>query len=86
MLPPGHLPKPGMECRSPTLPAGTLLSEPPGSPILRIYKIEMVIIVSLPQVLGRLNETISVTLSRAIICAQKWELLLLFLLSPWFKF
>ena len=75
MLPPGHLPKPGMEPRSPTLQVESLLSEPPGSPVLCIYKIEMIIIVSLPQVLGRLNETISVTLSRALICAQKWELL-----------
>ena len=29
MLPPGHLPKPGMEPRSPTLQAESLLSEPP---------------------------------------------------------
>ena len=30
--PPGDLPKPGMEPRSPTLQADSLLSEPPGKP------------------------------------------------------
>ena len=30
--PPGDLPKPGIESRSPTLQADSLLSEPPGKP------------------------------------------------------
>ena len=33
--PPGDLPKPGMEPRSPALKADSLLSEPPGRPILK---------------------------------------------------
>ena len=30
---PGHLPKPGIEPRSPALQTDTLLSEPPGKPV-----------------------------------------------------
>ena len=34
-LPPGDLPNPGIEPRSPTLEADSLLSEPPGKPMLK---------------------------------------------------
>ena len=34
--PPGDLPKPGMEPRSPALQADSLLSEPSGKPVLRL--------------------------------------------------
>ena len=36
-LPPGDLPNPGIESRSPTLQAESLLSEPPGKPKSPIY-------------------------------------------------
>ena len=37
---PGDLPNPGIELRSPAMPADTLLSEPPGKPIIRQIQIQ----------------------------------------------
>ena len=36
--PPSDLPNPGIEPRSPALPADSLLSEPPGKPTLRLTR------------------------------------------------
>ena len=38
-LPPGDLPNPGIESRSPTLQADSLPSEPPGKPIVRLVAV-----------------------------------------------
>ena len=45
--PPGDLPKPGMEPRSPALQADSILSEPPGKPVF--FKKYIITIITLPK-------------------------------------
>ena len=47
---PGYLPKPGIEPRSPELQADSLLSEPPGKPLVPLYVVHFLNLTCIPRV------------------------------------
>ena len=74
---PGHLPKPGVEPRSPALQADSLLSEPPGKPLVPEYVVHFVNLTSIPSLSLRQSKIHLTSFSKKFHNKRGWTTIFL---------